>query len=223
MIIWNFGTPEETAKALVDKDLDKQIKTLAQVLCQIHYQYIDYNAETLGHAQVLAGQIPIYDRTVFDNRRNEYSDWGYKCLANYMLLVEIGLECGNEYTYRFTQDKEVSAYSALTKWKKHKLQPVIDWARDNVPSLPIEVKEYSDVLKRDCYIPMPTPFPLCVRKEHIKRDYHPAYPNLHNDDYKSPINIIESYRNYYRSRFGDKIPAYTRREAPDWLLNGYSF
>lgn len=91
------------AKDLDDKTLGKQIEAIAQVLCQIHYQWIDYNAETIGDANHAADKIPIKDEKIFDSRRNDYADWGYTCKANYLKLVEMGLECCAEYSHRFAR------------------------------------------------------------------------------------------------------------------------
>lgn len=127
----------ECAKALDDKSLDKQIDSIAQTLCHVHY-IIGFHALRGNNHSVLL--LPEF-------YNDEYTNWARECVANYKKLVDIGLACCDEYNLRYNpgatylfgtieeQKEKVVVMQGLTI-KKHKHHAVIEWARDNVPDLP---------------------------------------------------------------------------------------
>lgn len=98
-------SPEITAQMLDDKSLEKQIKDISQVLQHVHKD---------GY---------------YKNYINEWAIWARECKANYLWLVELGLDCTEEWEFRFTYE-----YGKATK--HHKLWNTLLWARENIPDLP---------------------------------------------------------------------------------------
>ncbi len=144
MTIYILGTPEETAQALDDKSLDKMIKSIAHALCNICYWSARYGQYTpYERSSYYKDDVPLKPKggDIF-----KWSDWARECRANYLELVTLGLVCCTEYAIRFTPDKDISAYAALTKCKSHKLYSVIEWAAHNCDAKEI----YSSGLTQLC-------------------------------------------------------------------------
>lgn len=209
--------PEE----LDDKTLGEMISACAQTLCNAQCEITLFDG---GYSLDWKNKPPLGGKDI----NNEWSQWARECRANYDQLVKMGLACCREYMWRFSdfewedviidKDDDFYEYSIIVstnELKEHKLQSVIEFARDNAPSLPVEVKEYSDILKRECYMPMPTPMPLVMPDKYkvyklrefgagtvITQDYlNKVFSEFNNSDFKdSYADVIESYRNYYKAR-----------------------
>jgi hypothetical protein len=89
-----------------DKHVVKMILETAQLLCTVHH--------------VSDTQIEIPYRIVHKN--HPCSIWSRTSLSNYLYLSELGLELGNEYTFRYG--------------KKHKSSEIIEWSILNKPNIP---------------------------------------------------------------------------------------
>jgi hypothetical protein len=233
MIIYPLP-PEE----LDDKTLDEQIEAIAQTLCNVHYR-IKNGAEATIKYKGRCDRIPL-ELISFD----EFSEWASECLANYLKLVEMGLACCEEYRLRFSEPL-LNIYGEEGKVKEHKLQYVIEWARENVPELPVRIDSKYNIddscIDLDSRIDkeITTPFPLVMPEE------YKVYFVSENGSKGAPF-IIESYRNYYRAKLYKKKqcknhepeyeftngecpecltksgiieiePKWTRREKPNWL------
>lgn len=190
---------------LDDSTLDKNIKAIAQVLCNVHHTHGDIPSIPLN---------PEYE--------DGYADWARTCEANYLKLVEMGEELCIEYSYRNKCSCVVGGdYGMDGHWTEcngcngngrhpHKLGSVIEWCKGNVPEL--RGCRGKSACTPDCnpdscyWDENPTPFPLCIPKKHIIYD---------NDIYEptAPFVIEESYRNYYKSKLS-KDAKFTRRERP---------
>lgn len=205
---------KESAEALDDKSLDSMIRVIAQVLCQIHFQYIDYHAPTTDEASRMAADIPIQAANVFDKRRNAWANWGYESCANYKYLVEFGLECSDEWTWRRHS-------SQLLEPEFHKMHSIIEWTHDNMPNLPEFI--LADKGKNRCNLPIVdkvyfkmTPLPLVMPKKYL---YHSSCKEKNEEEYLLKYAML-SYRRYYsHSLIKNRkvIPTWTRREKPEWL------
>jgi hypothetical protein len=223
-------------KELDDKTLSQQVKAIAQVLCNAHHRMLRK-----------VDNIPLPPKNI---EKCNYSLWVNQCLANYKKLVEVGLACCEEYTFRFSErgqdnkwkdagwiDFSIPYYKEI---KQPKLQPVIEWARDNVPDLP---HYYAPNKGKICcgtnweynlcgHTIEETPFPLVMPEEYIKYECYEHKTCINS----KTIDIIESCRNYYRAKLQkiiDKgcpcdnclcmgatkclMPTWTRREKPSWL------
>jgi hypothetical protein len=123
------------AQMLDDTALSRAIREIAQVLCNVHWICCDLllkdYQKTGKYNEFYPHKIPLSCK----GENNPWSTWTRECRANYRWMVELGMACCQEYTLRFTKDRDVNAYPALTKFKYHKMQSVIEWARDNVPDL----------------------------------------------------------------------------------------
>lgn len=199
--------PEE----LDDKTLDKQIEAVAQTLCNVHHIHIGksvpfgtYGIEFL-HAKVPDDGLYFLD---FEGEE-EIIKWCLKCRANYLKLVEMGLACCEEYTFR-RNDKGRAIFAGdfpdgEIVSKQHRLQPVIEFARDNVPDLPVSVVTLTEF----CKTRGATSFPLVMPKEYILSGCDIYKPT-------AEVYIITSYRNYYRAKLPKDV-VFTRRQKPEWL------
>lgn len=204
---------------LDDKTLDKQIKAIAQVLCNVHHM-----KDTKD--------IPIQlHKTV---KTNDVLNWLLECLANYLKLIDIGLACCDEWCYRNSPDAEfVHGGTELHLhridsggFKRHKLEHIIKWARDNVPDLPNNLQ--TKVAEKDGVSwlyneQQTTPFPLVMPDEYHIYNMNSVYKikdeclDLESrKDNNLQVNTVESYRNYYQAKL-PKDAQWTRREKPNWL------
>lgn len=119
--------PKLTAQYLDDKSFDEMIKDIAQVLCGVHY--------FLGKRIEEMPMSPHNNQSLI-----KWGDWARECKANYLYLVELGLECINEKATRFgitnpgfgnlVLNDGIRADYKLTRYDK-----AILWARENVPDL----------------------------------------------------------------------------------------
>jgi hypothetical protein len=219
---------------LDDKTLDKQIKAIAQVLCNVHYLRMRMNNETYLF-------IEAYKILMLPKRHHDlFSLWAKECLANYNELANTGLACCNEYVWRFSdfewEDRikkdqegnylyEYSQIVGTNELKEHELQPVIKWAMNNVPDLPRRIavlglwKAMPD-LKDGEVVPFeepetteePTPFPVVMPKKYFSGMFDYKDEEIKHD-------VIQSYRNYYRAKLKKlkNAPTWTGRQMPEWL------
>lgn len=218
--------PKLCAQMLDDKSLDKMIKSIAQVLCNAHYIDVDHRIKDFyknpsksgGHLYGEKGAITMENKfeesiPLSESKNCEWSEWAYKCKANYLWLVELGLNCIKEYNLRFSLNMH------MLQQARHCKHP-IEWARDNVPDLPPVVKYENGnqtryILNRDH-----TPLPLVMPKKYFK-----SYPY-------SLIHIVESYRNWYQAKMKKLSncecseckgmlalhdPQWTNQSRPEWL------
>lgn len=193
MIYYLHEDAAECSKMLADTDLAKQIKAIAQALCDLHH------AITLKQPVDKKYHIPMLYK--FSNEK--IMEWLVTCRANYLKLADMGIACCEEYCYRLNKNPGYSH-------KEHKLLDVIIWARNNVPSLPRVLAEQKYGLPRAEFSVTPTvhnveydyiestTFPLCVSdkyKTEMLVNYHDAFT-----DETLEQETIKSYRNYYRAQ-----------------------
>lgn len=96
--------PKKCAEYHVDKHVVKMILETAQLLCGANW---------------MSGSEAPYK---LSHKNHPCSIWVRKSLSNYLYLCELGLELGEEYTYRYG--------------KKHKSVDVIEWCLINKPNIP---------------------------------------------------------------------------------------
>ncbi len=213
--IWILGTPEETAKALDDRSLDKQIKAIAQTLCSVHWSHAKeaYLPNCNGDTEYKfnTDRIPLNPKNFTD----EFTQWTGTCRANYSKLVDMGIEACKEAEYRYMHK------SYFGKPLKHKLQPVIEWCKSNCPELPdSSITSFPITIPVDYWV-AEDPFPVCdlvashkkyyrakLPPENLTCTYKNFCPNAKNGLHN---NIPHSYRN-------PKAPTWTRRPIPCWLI-----
>jgi hypothetical protein len=239
IIYYLHDNPAINAQMLDDKSLDKQIKAVAQVLCNVHL-YTASDDLYYGARDNVPLELDINDKIM------EYTEWARTCLANYKQLVEMGLACCYEYQNRFNCDafliegadcEHEDNECENLEFKCHKLQSVIEWAQSNQPDLPArKTKEYSIGFYRvrDHTPIRSTPFPLVMPEKYkINRV---IMMGMNPPDFETK-HIIESYRNYYRAKYEKSlkgsqsvsmsgVPYYSegksnfkwsRREKPEFL------
>lgn len=210
MTIFILGTPEETAKALDDKALDKMIKALAQTLCNAQCELTVFYG---GYAMDWKNKPPLGGKDI----NSEWSQWARECRANYLALVKYAKVCCEEWRHRFHCTCHVFADDdGMFKCGHknfHKHHDAIQWCAENVPDLPLFQPGLSDELtvswtpKELSMLPMP--FPLVMPEKYKENIF----------DNGAQSNIVwattQSYRNYYSAKL--KEPIWTRREKPEWL------
>jgi hypothetical protein len=170
--------PVKCALALDDKSLDKMIRSIAQVLCNVHWlidsDETEYNREYPYTKNV---SWPI-EWASFADCDCKWTHWIAECVANYNYLVTLGISCDWELAHRNN--------FKLSK----KYHDIFEWARDNTPSLSeCACKKYGKMC--ECKV-IP---PIVMPKKYIKYAY--------NDDINE--TCISSYRNYYQSKLTKKL------------------
>lgn len=179
------------AQMLDDKSLDKMIKNIAQILCNVHYRQ-SVDSETYINIPLKPGKAEGWEFTC------KWTKWGSECKANYEYLHKLGWQCLKEKVHRFGCDRE---------WENYR--NIVLWAQDNVPDLPL----YKKLLSNSSH----TPFPLVMPKKYqtFYKNAHEDFPNQNwhivafRDYYKEKLN---------RYRKGDlKISTWTRQEIPYFI------
>lgn len=207
--------PKKIAESLDNRSLDKMIKAIAQVLCNVHWtQPIDK----------MSYKIPLMS---VNSDKCIWSQWARECVENYKYLVELGLTLDREWENRFS-------FKYATVTKHHKLFKALLWARDNVPGLP-EVGDYGYVGSFSI-----TQIPLVIPRRHIKN-----VEITNPEKCGHIENYVYAYRNYYLDKLKKGIenklskectehdcciyakkgycikenikPLWARRNKPDWL------
>lgn len=211
--------PKLAASYLDDKSLDSMIKDISQVLCNVH------------HAELYKkNQETKIDRTVFqiveDYNRLEtnlplkykqnkgqwgkWTQWARECKANYLYLCDLCWELEKEHRYRFNKYKNLG---------------FLNYARDNVPDLPVKCRSYNYGM---------TDIPLVMPEKYFALKFEEVYIKDHREPYKTQL-IIQSYRNYYQAKLEQKYMRadcgcahacdcpwenpikFTNRSKPTWL------
>jgi hypothetical protein len=188
----------ECAKMLDDKALGLQIKEIAQTLCNAQHRLLNK-----------PDNIPLAPKNI---HKDDYSLLANVCRANYLRLVEMALAACSEYIYRFNEPcdhaniKDIEQGAVCDRCTKHKLQPVIEWCKQNVPDLPIHhfnirntpIEEAINIpfTREEIINGKTTPFPLCVPEKYKHNTIACSCDNYHSCN----IDTIESYLNYYRTK-----------------------
>jgi hypothetical protein len=217
---------------LDDLTLKRQIKAIAQTILSVHYYHLFYTDNNPTDSDLHNWQTINKGWFCKDNfQQDAFFKWASECRANYNALVKMGLACCEEWEYRFNDIKikggthyvlDNDPDKKKIKYNRHKLQPVVEWARDNVPDLPdgkidedCKNKGYQDSCDYNpCDIHAwgsPTPFPLVMSEEYIE-DAKITNP----ESWGHVSNVVYAYRKYYCSKLS-KDAKWTRREKPNWL------
>lgn len=115
--------PQKIAEYLDDYSLNKMILNIAQVLCNAHFIH------PLKEGICASSWIPL-----LQTKECKWSEWVRKCKANYLYLAELGIASLKQYNYRFDLNLHMIEQAMIDG---HPLE----WARDNVPDLPLHVFE----------------------------------------------------------------------------------
>jgi hypothetical protein len=212
----------KSAQAVANNDLEKQIKAIAQTLCNVHHDINQLNGTYESHHHL----IPMIGK---DNKfYYNWTKWARECVANYKWLVNLGMHCCIE----------LILHRGILKCKKYQL--AIDWASSNAPDLPEFI--IKDQGKVNCFgekfeyksYNEQSPFPTVMPKKYQNRPY---------ENYGKEDPVIESYRSYYQHKLQQRtnciacnntrkstcsdcencfscieiMPKWTRREKPEWL------
>lgn len=190
----------KSAQALDDKSLDKQIKDIAQVLCNVHW--------TFKWESKRFNVIAFFTEKGKNKTLDQWIGWALECKANYLYLVELGLACVFEWEHR--HDEKFDNIG----WRKQPINKhlkVLRWARDNVPDLPVKNEKISIPLQLTGtggfgYFPRKvsyetTQFPLVIPKKYIVAKFDPKDFDKNGHDQSLTIQF---YRNYYQ----DKLKQY---------------
>lgn len=190
MIYLLHNDPAENAKMLADRDLDLQIREIAQTLCNVHHCYAITE-------EMIAG-IPLKRQKTSARSISSFKlvEYARTCRANYLKLVEMACECCNEYVHRFTRD-------LFKREKEHELQAVVEWCALNVPfalekdQVNIFDPQYKDWMT---VYSKQTPFPICMPAKYIE-----YLSSTVREGQDKPVDVVQSYRNYYRAKLQKKF------------------
>jgi hypothetical protein len=195
------NTMQEIAEYLDDRSLDKMIKAIAQVVCNVHNDLINdsffesskYSDHCRDMRDQLRSEIPLEPIFAFKTGILQWSQWVRECVANYNHLVKLGLALDKEHEHRFS-----FKYTEATK--HHKLYKVLLWARDNVPSLPSHCHScalcYNETPEGCKHCQKTTEFPLVMPRRYYQNNKISIQPGIYGFDEE----IIEAYRNYYQDQ-----------------------
>jgi hypothetical protein len=240
MTIYILG--DKTHEELDDESLGEMISACAQALVNVHWFYF------YTYAVCTTPENPPLKAT----EQDKWSRWARECLANYNALLAHAQACCEEYEDRFRCFRCSGAGVELNlgEWgdcpacnggcsKPHKRQQVIEWCEQNKPDL---CKWRTDTMFPESAQPWPLVMPeeyfvytndLIKSKSYVKPECNP-YKSFEHE-----LNVIESYRNYYRAKITERInkkvfklvkdskldelckkefmPTWTRRSKPEWL------
>ncbi len=220
---------KETARSLDDKSLDKQIKDIAQVLCNVHHMQSKYACQACDRGFeyeectcMVDHGIPLPSRLNKDWKFGEWEHWVHECRANYLWLGELGLELIKEFNIR----GQVPSLKGLY------IMQAIHWARENVPGLPDKDEFFGDQYAIHTYGKI-TSLPLVMPKKYIIGD---CYDTKKKEIFLLSVNNILSYRNYYQAKSQQQIRRssaldcmcdtwckkckniqWTNRQKPEWI------
>jgi hypothetical protein len=223
--------PAISAQLLDNTSLKRQIKDIAQVLCEVHHMLINDLRTPGGMTDTVAmdnhALVPLKSKLNITGLA-EWITWASQCIANYKWLQQYLNDSLAEWYYRFNLRKDLNEDS--TKWQFYKKHLYIwSWSRIKMPILPQHpyVKELDSYASADTVLP----FPLVMPKRYIV-----ALPNKLAGGKPIIQPPVICYRNYYAAvikrriancrgcqaelRMG--IPNYyctnwTNRKKPEWL------
>lgn len=198
--------PIRCAQMLDDVSLDEQIKEIALILDELHY----YLNEKKLHGHYCA---------TFYNYINTFVLWANECKANYECLVDLLGVYLEEMLYRSEPEHSRTYYN--------KYQLIYEWARDNVPDLPIKKGIYlqktvinNEIINKQLVEKEEgTEFPLAVPKKYTtylnnKSEAIVFYGQVIPSRVITKLTITAAYRYYYKAKHKNK---WTKRERPYWL------
>lgn len=216
---------------LDDKTLSQQIKAIAQVLCNVHHLYWDvtYPNQLRNHRSGLnlldreqseyclekIDNIPLTSKGLVDP--DAFTNWGLAWQANYLKLVDMLKALLDEHQHRFWVNEweaDEDSEKAMNYFDKY--SKVYHFCACNALDLPNgkidencgqcnddDTGSYGIACDTHAW-GTPTPFPLVMPKKYI------IYKQLNNEtrfnELSGDENIIESYRNYYRTKLIKKLP-----------------
>ena len=175
---------------LDDATLSKQIKAIAETVCNVHDIKADLDSEKIGYEiyRSIVDVIPLPKIGSWEKPNVE--SWAFECRANYLNLVNMGVEACKEWQERFSCAFELSRGMSTRQLACHKMDDVIRWARGNVPNAGIKYEEIGHG-----YREISTPFPLVM---------HYKYFQYGDELGSTKFNVINSYRNYYRAKINKR-------------------
>lgn len=193
------------AQALDDKSLDRMIKDIAHVLCNVHRD-IEFD----NHYMYVTN-IPLPPKAGYE----KWSKWARECKANYLYFVDLLCQCITEYHERINYGMKVSATNNTYK----KYFPILLWTRSNVPNLDKEINSIeNNHIQLRGFNQNYKPFPLFMPKKYILYEIIP-HPLKSAKGIIGPAALIESYRNYYKAKI-TKDAKWTQRAIPNFIKIG---
>jgi hypothetical protein len=190
----------KSVEYLDDKSLNKQIKTIAQILCDGHWE-VYHSCELIG--------------------KNLWREWAKQCKANYLWLIEYAYESGRELFYRHEGKTKIhdKCYPVL-EWARENVPdlPAYTKEQDNISR---SLYPCNKAYKFNYGV---SEYPLVMpNKYQSLANYNPE--NFNPSDHID--NIVYAYRSYYKAKYDKAMLKYlrengmlvtwTRREKPEWL------
>jgi hypothetical protein len=215
--------PKLCVQALDDESLDKMIKDIAQVLCNIHWEiYWHEGKEVYGDRQLPSMKYLLAEKS---KTIHEWAEWARECKSNYIFLIDLLCSLLSELTYRIylpLDDKHNNLW-----WK---YGDIARWMRDNMPNLPLYKELPSDGSRSQLPLVMPKKY-----SEHT-----PANRRSNKLKIQDKFELYHAYRNYYKAKLRQlkftatkqaarnvvnntgksntvTFPRWTKRKKPEWL------
>lgn len=207
----------QIAQALDDRSLSRMISEIAQVLCAAHW--ILHN-ESSSPSDLNLPPLPSGTTESTLDLRRPWSQWARSCLANYNYLVELGMRCCEEWSYRFSNVNLKITYNLKSATKnvdkkyyhQHKHQHVIEWAKSNVPDLPKNECTLDSCQKctddNKFYYGTPVPLAMPDRFNFVKECMRAK---------DTPEATINSYRAYYQHNLQKGLRRVKKHSVPDYM------
>lgn len=131
--------------------LDRDIKLCAQYHCDKHVvkMILEY-AQLLSSVHRVAGNTVGYELT---HKNHPCAIWARTCQENYDWLMELALEVGDEYTYRYGKThKSIGVIESLPDPKLERLGLATELPKcvaDDLKNIPDVVDAYREYYRRD--------------------------------------------------------------------------
>jgi len=179
---------EKSAQYLDDKSLDKQIKDICQVLCNVHHMVKDE----------------------FEKEIDEWVSWTRDCEVNHMRLVEYGFICQDEY------DKRLFILCDDTCSQRYiKYLCILEWARDNIPDFPLfENNKFLDAPPFPLI--MPSIFKHGFKQFDCEQGIDSVFMR-YRSYYQHKLSSKPIIYSKLSSRNKDRQTKWTNRNKPDWI------
>jgi hypothetical protein len=190
--------PRLCAMYLDDDSLDAQIKTIAQVLCDVHHAMATClpcdEVPTKGCKNCKdKDAIPLEEN--FSRETQPWRNWAMQSKQYYLWLVNLGLYCEAEWVGRHNTGDMHPCYMAIKWCEKH--EP--DLART------VEVchqKGVNIMIINSMPLVMPGEFLQGFRRHDLTDDTD---------------RVVLRYRVYFNALAEKKVLLYTSREKPKWM------
>lgn len=220
-IFFLFLNQKECVKAHCDSHVIKMILETAQILCSVHWVFLE-EFDHESNSTLFMDCDPYIPQYKLTHKNHPSSKWARKCVGNYKWLSKLGLELCKEYTFRYG--------------KTHKTEKILKELYENIPHIPqldevrfeweYEIKSTKSKTKTFTKRKMSLNTPLTKTNvldektiNSLKSQGITEPPQAMPDEYKDN-NFLIAYRKYYKygkERLHKWCGKINGRDIPDFI------